>query len=132
MGKGTQVVAHEGMSTGTGIFFKCGYRDGHCSTLPIGYPLPSLVSLSLPYQEFSVWKLYIPEESNSPMKTMVIEMKNPQGQMVSGCYLMLQHFSTFKLMLWHSFTRIYSLLTESYISFINFYFIFNVFNHFYI
>jgi len=42
MGKGTQVVAHEGMGTGTGIFFKCGYGDGHCSTLPIGYPLPSL------------------------------------------------------------------------------------------
>jgi len=43
MGKGTQVVAHEGMDTGTGIFFKCGYGDGHCSTLPIGYPLSSLL-----------------------------------------------------------------------------------------
>jgi len=43
MGKGTKVVAHEGMGTGTGIFSKCGYGDGHYSTLPIGYPLPSLV-----------------------------------------------------------------------------------------
>jgi len=40
MEKGTKVVAHEGM--GTGIFSKCGHGDGHCSTLPIGYPLPSL------------------------------------------------------------------------------------------
>jgi len=42
MGKGTKVVAHEAMSTGTGIFYKCGYGDGHSSTLLIGYPLPSL------------------------------------------------------------------------------------------
>jgi len=38
MGKGTKVVAHEG----TGIFYKHGYGDGYYSTLPIGYPLPSL------------------------------------------------------------------------------------------
>jgi len=49
MGKGTQVVAHEGMGTGTGIFFKCRYGDGHCSTLPIGYPLPSLIVLIYHY-----------------------------------------------------------------------------------
>ncbi|AES81594.1 hypothetical protein MTR_7g098460 [Medicago truncatula] len=42
MGKGTIVVAHEGTGTGTGIFYKCGYGNGHCSTLSIGYPLPSL------------------------------------------------------------------------------------------
>jgi len=42
MGKGTKVVAHEGTGTGTGIFYKCGYGKGHYSTLPIGYPLPSL------------------------------------------------------------------------------------------
>ena len=41
MGKGTIVVAHEDTGTGTGIFYKCGYGDGHYSTLPIGYPLPS-------------------------------------------------------------------------------------------
>jgi len=41
MGKGTKVVAHEG--TGTGIFYKRGYEEGYCSTLPIGYPLPSLL-----------------------------------------------------------------------------------------
>jgi len=42
MGKGTKVVVHEGMDTGTVIFYKYGYGDGHCSTLPIGYPLSSL------------------------------------------------------------------------------------------
>ncbi|AES93723.1 hypothetical protein MTR_5g006760 [Medicago truncatula] len=39
MGKGTKVVAHEG--TGTGIFYKCEYEDGHCSTphwVPIAIP----------------------------------------------------------------------------------------------
>jgi len=24
------------------IFYKCGYEEGHCSTLPMGHPLPSL------------------------------------------------------------------------------------------
>jgi len=42
MGKDTKVVAHEGMDTGTGIYSKCGYENGHYSTLPIGYPLLSL------------------------------------------------------------------------------------------
>jgi len=42
MGKGTKVVADEGMGTGTGIFYKCGYGDGHSNTLLIRYPLPSL------------------------------------------------------------------------------------------
>jgi hypothetical protein len=46
MGKGTKVVAHEGTGTGTGIFYKRGYGDGYYSTLPIGYPLPSLPTLS--------------------------------------------------------------------------------------
>jgi len=41
MGKGTKVVAHEG----TNIFYKCGYGDGYYSTLPIGYTLPSLVTM---------------------------------------------------------------------------------------
>jgi hypothetical protein len=45
MGKGTKVVAHEGTGTRMGIFYKCGYGEGHCSTLPIGYPLSSLVFL---------------------------------------------------------------------------------------
>jgi len=40
MGKGTEVVAHEG--TDTGIFYKCGHGEGLCSTLLIGYPLSSL------------------------------------------------------------------------------------------
>jgi len=35
LGKGTKVVAHEGMGTSTGIFYKSGYGDGQCSTLPI-------------------------------------------------------------------------------------------------
>ena len=48
MGKGTKVVAHEGMDTDTGIFYKCGYGDEHCSTLPIGYPLPSPTGLGIP------------------------------------------------------------------------------------
>jgi len=47
MGKGTKVVAHEGMGTGTGIFSKYGYGDGHYSTLPIGYPLPSLIRFQI-------------------------------------------------------------------------------------
>ena len=47
MGKGSKVVAQEGMDTGTGIFSKCGYGDGHCSSLPIEYPLPSLDLSSL-------------------------------------------------------------------------------------
>ncbi|AES86493.1 hypothetical protein MTR_4g009070 [Medicago truncatula] len=42
MGKGPKVVAHEGTGTGMGISYKCGYGDGHYSTLPIGYPLSSL------------------------------------------------------------------------------------------
>ena len=44
MGKGTKVVAHEGTGSGTSIFYKHGYGDGYYSTLPIEYPLPSLVS----------------------------------------------------------------------------------------
>jgi len=35
MGKGTKVVAHEGIDTGTSIFYKCEYEEGHYSTLPI-------------------------------------------------------------------------------------------------
>jgi len=45
MGTGSKIVAHEGMGSGTGIFYKCGYGNGHYSTLPIGGPLPSLVSM---------------------------------------------------------------------------------------
>jgi hypothetical protein len=43
MEKGTKVVTHEGTGTGTDIFYKRGYGDGYYSTLPIGYPLPSLI-----------------------------------------------------------------------------------------
>jgi hypothetical protein len=43
MGNDTKVVAHEGTNTGMGIFCKCGYGKGHRSTLPIGYPLSSLI-----------------------------------------------------------------------------------------
>lgn len=37
-------IHHKGTGTGTGmcIFYKCGYGEGHCSTLLIGYPLSSL------------------------------------------------------------------------------------------
>jgi len=42
MGKDTKVVTHEGMDSGTGIFYKRGYGEWYYSTLPIGYPLPSL------------------------------------------------------------------------------------------
>jgi hypothetical protein len=45
MGKGTKVVAQEGTGSGTSIFYKHGYGDGYYSTLPIGYPLPSLFQL---------------------------------------------------------------------------------------
>lgn len=37
MGNDTKVVAHEGMDTSMGISYKCGYGDGHYSTLPIGF-----------------------------------------------------------------------------------------------
>jgi len=40
MEKETKVVVHEG--TGTGIFYKRRYGEGHCNTLPIEYPLSSL------------------------------------------------------------------------------------------
>jgi len=43
MEKRTKVVAHEVTDTGTGIFYKCGYGEGHYSTLLIRYPLPSLL-----------------------------------------------------------------------------------------
>ena len=42
MGNGTKVVAHEDSGLGTSIFYKRGYGDEYYSTLPIGYPLPSL------------------------------------------------------------------------------------------
>jgi len=42
MGKGTKVVAHEGMGTDTSIFFINVGMGMHCNTLPIEYPLPSL------------------------------------------------------------------------------------------
>jgi len=45
MGKSTKAVVLE--DTGTGIFYKCGYEEGHCSTIPIGYPLQSLPFRSL-------------------------------------------------------------------------------------
>ena len=45
MGKDTKIVAHEGISTGTGIFSKYGYRDEQCSTLPIGGPLSFLLHM---------------------------------------------------------------------------------------
>jgi hypothetical protein len=38
MGTGTKIVTHTGMGMGTGIFLKCGYGDGHYSTLPIAIP----------------------------------------------------------------------------------------------
>ncbi|AES64854.1 hypothetical protein MTR_2g031400 [Medicago truncatula] len=42
-GKGTKIVAHEGTGTGMRTFYKRGYGDGYYNTLPIEYPLPSLV-----------------------------------------------------------------------------------------
>ena len=36
MEKNTKAVVHEGMGMGTSIFFKYGYKDGHCSTYPLG------------------------------------------------------------------------------------------------
>ena len=35
---GSKIVAHEGMGSGTSIFYKREYGDGHYSTLPIGGP----------------------------------------------------------------------------------------------
>jgi len=37
MGNDTKIVAHEDISSGTGIFYKRGYGEGHCSILPIGH-----------------------------------------------------------------------------------------------
>jgi hypothetical protein len=42
MGKDTKVVAHEGIGFGTCSFYKRGYGEWHCSTLSVGYSLPSL------------------------------------------------------------------------------------------
>jgi len=36
MGKDTKVITHEGMSSGTGIFYKRGYGKGYYSTYPFG------------------------------------------------------------------------------------------------
>ncbi|AES87285.1 transmembrane protein, putative [Medicago truncatula] len=52
-GKGTKVVVRVGTGTGTSIFYKCRYGDGHCSTLPIGYPLPSLLGIVVGFLFFS-------------------------------------------------------------------------------
>jgi hypothetical protein len=46
MGTGTKSVTHAGMGMGTGIFSNRGYGDEDCSTLPIPYPLPSLIMLA--------------------------------------------------------------------------------------
>jgi len=42
MGKDTKVVAHDYQARVREFFYKRRYREGHCNTLPIGYPLPSL------------------------------------------------------------------------------------------
>ncbi|AES60826.1 hypothetical protein MTR_1g071320 [Medicago truncatula] len=55
MGKGTKVVAHEGTGPGTGIFYKRGYGDGYYSTLPVGYPLPSLLCRLLEKRNEPQW-----------------------------------------------------------------------------
>jgi len=47
MGKDTKLVAHEGTDSGTSIFYKHEYGEGHCDTLLIGYPLPTLSLLKL-------------------------------------------------------------------------------------
>jgi len=38
MEKSTEVVAHEGTDSGTGIFYKHRYGDGYYCTLPIVIP----------------------------------------------------------------------------------------------
>jgi len=43
MGKGPNVFAHEGMSSGTGNLYKRGYGEGDYSTLPTGYLFSSLI-----------------------------------------------------------------------------------------
>jgi len=43
MVNGTNIVAHEDIDTGTSNIYKFGYGKRHCSTLPIRYPLPSLI-----------------------------------------------------------------------------------------
>jgi len=40
MGNGTKVIAYE--DTGTSIFYKYGYGEGHYNIISIEYPLPSL------------------------------------------------------------------------------------------
>lgn len=52
MKKDTKVTAHEGTDSGTSIFYKCGYGEGHCNTLPLGYPLSSL---SLNVEQLMFW-----------------------------------------------------------------------------
>jgi len=49
MGKDTEVIVHGDTGSDTSIFYKLGYAEGQCSTLPtIGYPLPSLYASVFP------------------------------------------------------------------------------------
>jgi len=68
MRKDTKVVAQEGMSTNTSIFFKCGYGDGHCSTLPIGYPLSSLKEFHMKVHIINVLFKWLISIDNKPFK----------------------------------------------------------------
>jgi len=47
MGMGTKVDAHEGAGTGTGIFYKRGYEERHCSTQPhwVSIAIPTICLL---------------------------------------------------------------------------------------
>jgi len=57
MGKGIKVVTQEGMGSDTGIFYIRGYGEGYYSTLPIGYPLPSLdFSLNNIIIDYWLWR----------------------------------------------------------------------------
>ena len=42
MEKSNKFVSLKGTNSGTGIFYKRGYGEEHCNTLPAWYPLPSL------------------------------------------------------------------------------------------
>jgi len=49
MGKGSKIFAYESIGSGTGIFYKRGYGEGHRRTLSIWYPLSSIRTHKLSY-----------------------------------------------------------------------------------
>jgi hypothetical protein len=53
------------MGMGTGIFSNCGYGDEDYSTLPIPYPLPSLISTNYINGHLCIVRVFIKKKKNS-------------------------------------------------------------------